>query len=77
MSCLPCAKVSAKDQDVVKYFKKIFETTGREYYAYKLSTKEGFSFIEKSYFNDIFLKQIKPNFSNGAEYYHISEFKGN
>lgn len=39
--------------------------------------KEGDIFIvKKEKFNDIFKKQIKPNLKKGAEYAHISEFKG-
>lgn len=77
MSCLPCGKVTNAEKVVVRYYKTLFETTEKEYYVYRLSSKEAFNFVEKSYFNHVFLTQIKPNFSNGAEYFHISEFKGN
>ena len=76
MSCLPCGKVGAKEQFVVRYYKNIYETTGKQYYAYRLSSTQSFNFIEKKYFNDIFENQIKPNFINGAEYFAIQEFTG-
>ena len=40
MSCLPCSKVSAQEQDVVKFYKKLFEKTGRLYWVYRLGAKE-------------------------------------
>lgn len=76
MSCLPCGKVTDADRVVVSYYKKIFETTGKVFYAYRLSKNKPFNFIEKQYFNQI-LTQIKTNFDKGAEYFHIQEFKGN
>ena len=77
MSCLPCGKVTDKEKLIVKYYKTLFDTTGKEYYVYRLFTGDGLKFVEKKYFNRIFIGQIKPNFSNGAEYFSIQEFKGN
>lgn len=77
MSCLPCGKVTQKEQIVVKYYKTLFEKTGKIYYAYRLSNNSSFNFIEQQYFNDVFNKEIKPNLANGAEYYSIQEFRGN
>ncbi len=76
MSCFSCSKLDNRERLVVKYYKTLFETAGKEYYAYRLSANEVFSFVEKSYFSEILLHQIKPNLSNGAEYFHISEFTG-
>ena len=73
MPCLPCAKVSASERNVVKYYK----STGKDYYVYRLNKTSPFNFVEKQYFNDIFENQIKPNFENGAEYFSIQEFTGN
>lgn len=75
MSCLPCGKVTHKEKTVVKYYKTLFETTGRIFYAYRLNKQDAFNFVEKQYFNTIFTEQIKPNFDNGAEYFSIQEFK--
>lgn len=76
MSCLPCGKVTNKERVVIKYYKTLFETTGKEYYAYRLKANEAFNIVEKSYFSKILQSQIKPNFEYGAEYFHIQEFKG-
>jgi len=75
MSCLPCSKVSAEEQDVVKFYKKVYEKTGKVFWVYRLSKKDSFKFIENSYFKRLFEEQIKPNFPNGAEHFHIAEFK--
>lgn len=77
MSCFSCSKLSDRDRQVVKYYKTLFETTGKEYYVYRLNANEAFKFVEKQYFSKILQTQIKPNFDNGAEYYSIQEFKGN
>ena len=77
MSCLPCGKVTDKEKVVVKYYKTLFETTGKLFYVYRLGSNKAFNFVEKSYFNRIFETDIKPNLVNGAEYFSIQEFKGN
>ena len=77
MSCLPCGKVTNNERLVVKYYKTLFETTGKLYYVYRLKTGGNLYVVEKSYFNSVFHNKIKPNFENGAEYFSISEFKGN
>lgn len=76
MSCLPCSKVSAQEQDLVKYHKKLYKDTGIVYWAYRLSSKDTFQFVKNQYFRKIREEQIEPNFTNGAEYFHIEEFKG-
>lgn len=48
----------------------------RDVYFFK-KVKDGDIFIvQKASFKEVFATQIKPNFKNGAEYAHISEFKG-
>lgn len=74
--CLPCTKVSLDEQGVINYYKKLFESVGKEYYVYRLNTDDGIKIIEKAYFSTVFETQIKPNFINGAEYFFISEFRG-
>lgn len=76
MGCLVCGKVNPQEAVIVKYYKTLFETTGKLYYVYRLKSNEGFKFVEKSCFNKIFETQIKPNFEQGAEYFSIQEFKG-
>lgn len=75
MSCLPCSKVSAQEQNVVKFYKAVYENTGKVFWVYRLSSKDSFKFVENAYFEELLDKQIKPNFSNGAEYFRIDEFK--
>jgi len=72
MSCLPCGKVTASEQTIIKYYK----STGKDYYVYRLASNKPFNIIEKEYFNKVFKEQIKSNFINGAEYFSIQEFKG-
>lgn len=74
MSCLPCSKVSSQEQNVVKYYKKVYEKTGKVFWVYRLSSKDSFKFVENAYFEKLFNDQIKPNFPNGAEHFHIAEF---
>ncbi len=74
MSCLPCGKVTQAEKVVVRYYKTLFETTGKLYYVYRLGTNKPFKFVEKSYFEELFITQIKPNFKHGAEYFRIDEF---
>lgn len=75
MSCLACGKVSNAELKVVKYYKELFNKKGIVFWAYRLSDNEQFSFVENSYFAKIRETQIEPNFINGAEYFHIQEFK--
>lgn len=76
MSCLPCSKVSSQERDVVKFYKNLYKQTGKLYWVYRLGSKEAFNFVENAYFSKILDTQIKPNFSNGAEYFRIDEFTG-
>jgi len=76
MSCLPCAKANNAEQDIFKYYKGVYDKTGKLFYIYKLSPKDGYKVVEKSYFTKIFNDQIKPNLKNGAEYYSIQEVTG-
>lgn len=75
MSCLPCSKVSHQEKDVVKFYKDLHKTTGKVYWAYRLTEKGSFLFVENSSFARIRTEQIEPNFKHGAEYFRIDEFK--
>lgn len=74
MSCIPCTKVNTTEKGVISYYKDLYKTKGIVHYVYRLSRTSGVKFVEKKYFSTIFENQIKPNFSIGAEYFHISEF---
>lgn len=56
------------------HFRKLYEQNGIERYFYKLSENGAIKVCKKSDFNRIFNDKIKPNFENGAEYSHISEY---
>lgn len=48
----------------------------KDVYFFRI-VKDGDIFIvNKEQFKKVFASQIKPNFKKGAEYAHISEFKG-
>lgn len=77
MSCLPCSKVSKQEQNVVKYYQKVYNDTGVLYWVYRLESKGSFLFVSHSDWkkNRILENLVQPNFSNGAEYFRIDEFK--
>lgn len=75
MACLPCSKLSHKDVNVVSYYKKLHKEKGVETYFYRLKQGGDLFITRKESFNTLFLELIKPNFINGSEYFHISEFK--
>lgn len=76
MGCFSCSKLSKNAKNVVKYYRELYETKGLETYVYRLCGNCDFKIVRKEYFNDIFNKEIKPNFEKGAEYFSIQEFKG-
>lgn len=59
---------------ILQYYKHLYETTGLERYFYRLSSDGDVFIVTKSEFKSIFEEDIKPNFHNGAEYAHISEY---
>lgn len=73
--CLPCSKVSLQEKDVVKYYQNVYKKTGNLYWVYRLKTKGDFLFTDSKSFKLILETQIKPNFTNGSEYFRIDEFK--
>lgn len=53
-----------------------YKQEGKDVYFFK-KVKDGDIFIvNKNQFKEVMKTQIKPNFKKGAEYAHISEFKG-
>jgi len=69
MSCFSCR------QNLMRY-KQEFETKGIVRYYYRLQTNGDIYICRPASFNTILETQIKPNFVNGAEYGHISEYNG-
>lgn len=58
-------------------FKKQFEQAGVSRYFYRLRAGGEIFTCRASSFKIILEQQIKPNFENGAEYSHISEYNPN
>jgi hypothetical protein len=71
--CFSCGKGFSGDtrQLLLKY-----KQDKKDVYFFK-KVKDGDIFIvKKEHFKEVFKTQIKPNFKKGAEYAHITEFKG-
>ncbi|MGR3218461.1 MAG: hypothetical protein ACUZ8H_01405 [Candidatus Anammoxibacter sp.] len=75
MACFNCSKFKSADQDIIKEYRGYYEKNGKEFYIYRLKKNGGAHIVNKNSFNTVFERDIKPNFKNGAEYFHISEFK--
>lgn len=74
MGCITCgAGWQGSKIALVNRLKKEFDDYGVERYVYRMNEKDSFKTIKKQGFNLIF-NQIKDNFTNGAEYFHISEW---
>lgn len=73
--CLPCSGVKSNQKAFIKKLKKKYEDGIAEHYLFRTEKGGKLSSVEKKHFNYIFELKIKPNFENGAEYFHISEFK--
>lgn len=73
MACFTCGKTfKGSERDLLRLLKR----EQWDYYFFRL-VENGEVFICKaSKFNNILETKIKPNFKNGAEYAHISEFNG-
>lgn len=53
-----------------------YKQAQKDVYFYKLEEGGDIYIVNKKQFKTVLQKQIKPNFKKGAEYAHISEFKG-
>lgn len=73
MACFTCGKTfKGSERDLLRLLKR----EQWDYYFFRL-VENGEVFICKaSKLNNILETKIKPNFKNGAEYAHISEFNG-
>ncbi len=74
--CFTCGKgFKGNEHETLMMYKKIYEMTGIDRYFYKLRENGPVKVCKKTSFKRIFIEQIKPNFSNGAEYSLISEYR--
>jgi hypothetical protein len=58
--CIPCSRVKQSEKDVIRYYKKLYEDNGIEYYVYRLEKNGGIKFVKRELFNGVFETQIKP-----------------
>lgn len=71
MSCFTCGKTfNGSEKDLLRLMKR----EKWDYYFYRLEEKGEIFICKASKFNHILDTKIKPNFKNGADYAHISEY---
>lgn len=76
MGCGICAKLNRKETDLVKVYKGYFTKYGKEYFVFRTSIRGDLKIVVKEQFDTVFESEIKPNFKNGAEFFHIKEYTG-
>ena len=75
MPCFSCGQTfNGSVNELLQRFKRDYLERGVERYFFKLETNGDVKIIKKYQFKNVFETQIKPNFKNGAEYAHISEY---
>lgn len=78
MPCFSCGQTfNGTVNELLQRFKRDYLERGIERYFYKESSNGDIKIINKKQFDNIFKTKIQPNFSKGAEYAHISEYKTN
>lgn len=76
-NCFVCGKGFSGDTNALLFrYKKEYEQRGIVRYFYKTKTNGTIKIVRESNFKEVYKKEIKPNFSKGSEYAHISEFTG-
>lgn len=74
--CFSCGEKFNEDVNaLLRAYKRQFDKMGIVRYYYWLHPKDSIKICRESSFNTILENEIKPNFQNGAEYAHISEYK--
>ena len=75
MSCFSCGRTfNGSVNELLQLFKRDYLNTGVERYFYRESEVGDVKIVDKAQFKTVFEMNIKPNFKNGAEYAHISEY---
>ena len=78
MPCFSCGQTfKGSVNDLLQRFKRDYLERGVERYFYRESTNGDVKTFKKEQFAYIFKNKIQPNFKNGAEYAHISEYRVN
>lgn len=71
--CFTCGQTfSGSAKELLRKYKR----EKKDYYFYRLETNGDIYLTPKKSFKWVFDNKIKPNFKNGSEYAHISEFNG-
>lgn len=74
--CFTCGEKFTEDvNSLLRAYKRQYEKFGVVRYYYRLNPKDVIKICRDSSFNTILENEIKPNFQDGAEYAHISEFR--
>ncbi len=74
--CFSCGKNFSGDTNaLLRAYKQQYDKLGIVRYFYQLNPKDSIKICRENSFNTIFENEIKPNFQNGAEFAHISEFR--
>ena len=77
MSCFSCGQTfNGNVNELLQRFKRDYLQRGTERYFFRLKSNGDIKVIKKEQFSKVFKTQIQPNFINGAEYAHISEYNG-
>lgn len=77
LDCFACGRNFSGDINaLLRHFKQEYEEKGIVRYFYKTKKDGSIKIVRESSFKEVFKREIKPNFKKGAEYAHISEFKG-
>ncbi len=75
MPCFSCGQTfNGSVNELLQRFKRDYLERGVERYFYKESETGDIKIVNKRQFEYVFNNIIKPNFVNGAEYAHISEY---
>ena len=75
MPCFSCGQTfNGSVNELLQRFKRDYLERGVERYFFRLESNGDVKIIKKEQFKNVFQTQIKPNFKNGAEYAHISEY---
>jgi len=78
MPCFSCGQTfNGTVNELLQRFKRDYLERSVDRYFYKESATGDVKIIKKDQFAYIFKNKIQPNFKNGAEYAHISEYKAN
>ncbi len=78
MACFSCgASFNETDIQRVAKYKQYWDEKGVSSYFFRLKTGGELLLVRANGFNTVLENEIKPNFENGAEWAHISEFNPN